>query len=123
MRKSLLFTIALPIMLVVGVMAFTSASAVDLFSKCSEAECSSVNENKLGPNGKNVIWNAVQILLIIVGGASVIMIIVGGIRYAISTGDASAIGAAKKTILYSIIGLIVAISAWAIVGFIIDKFK
>jgi hypothetical protein len=62
-------------------------------------------------------------LIFLVGSVSVIMIIVGGLRYAISNGDAKATEGAKNTILYSVIGVIVAIASYAIVQFITGSIK
>lgn len=53
------------------------------------------------------------------GIVAVIIIIIGGIRYVTSSGDASGVKSAKDTILYAIVGLIVVIMAAAITGFII----
>lgn len=61
----------------------------------------------------------VNILLFVIGTISVIMIIVGGIRYVVSGGDSNAVTGAKNTILYSVIGLVVAIMAYAIINFVI----
>ena len=61
-------------------------------------------------------------LLFILGAISVIMIIVGGLRYVVSGGDSSAVNAAKNTILYAIVGVIVAILAYAIINFVIGSF-
>lgn len=61
-------------------------------------------------------------LLFIIGAVSVIMIIYGGIMYTTSGGDSSRVQAAKNTILYAVIGLIVAILAFAIVNFVIGNF-
>jgi hypothetical protein len=61
----------------------------------------------------------VNILLFIIGAISVIMLIIGGIRYTISGGDSSAVTSAKNTILYAIIGLIVAFLAFAIVNWVL----
>jgi len=62
------------------------------------------------------------VLLFIIGAVSVIMLIIGGIRYTISQGDSSAVTSAKNTILYSIIGLVVAILAYAAVKFVVGSF-
>lgn len=62
-----------------------------------------------------------QVLLIIIGAVSVIMLIIGGIRYTISQGDQAAVKSAKDTILYSIIGIVVAILAYAAVQFVISN--
>jgi hypothetical protein len=64
----------------------------------------------------------VNILLFILGAIAVVMIIIGGIRYATSNGDSSQIKTAKDTILYAVVGLIVAIMAYAIVGWVVDQF-
>lgn len=65
------------------------------------------------------IFNTIaNILIFIVGIIAVIMLIIGGIRYALSGGDQSAVTAAKNTILYAIVGLIVAFLAFAIVQFV-----
>jgi len=63
-----------------------------------------------------------NVLLFIIGAISVIMLIVGGIRYTVSGGDSAQITSAKNTILYAIIGIIVAILAYAIVNFVIGSF-
>jgi hypothetical protein len=50
------------------------------------------------------------------------MIIYGGIRYTTSAGDSSHVKAAKDTILYAVVGLVVAILAYAIVNFVVGAF-
>jgi glucose uptake protein GlcU len=64
----------------------------------------------------------VSTLLFILGILAVIMIIVGGIRYVTSAGDASRVKAAKDTVMYSVVGLVVAILAYAIVTFVVGRF-
>ena len=63
-----------------------------------------------------------NVLLFLIGAVSVIMLIIGGIRYTISGGDSSQITAAKNTILYAVIGIIVALLAYAIVNFVVSSF-
>ena len=64
-----------------------------------------------------------NVLLFILGAISVIMIIIGGIRYVLSGGNATAVTAAKNTILYAIVGVIVALLAYAIVNFVLTSFS
>ncbi len=59
-------------------------------------------------------------VLYAVGIISVVMLIIGGIRYVISGGDSKKVTDAKNTIMYAIIGLIIAILAFAIVNFVIS---
>ena len=60
-----------------------------------------------------------NIMLFIAGAVAIIMIIVGGIRYTISAGDQSATTAAKNTIMYAVIGLVIVIAAYAIINFVL----
>ncbi len=63
----------------------------------------------------------IDTLFIVVGAIAVLIIVMGGIRYITSTGDAKRIQAAKDTLLFAIVGLIVVILARAIVGFVVGK--
>ncbi len=65
----------------------------------------------------------VNTLLFLLGAIAVIMLILGGIKYTTSNGDANQIKSAKDTILYAVIGIIVALMAYAIVNFIIGTFN
>lgn len=75
-----------------------------------------------GCTGDGIFRTITNVLLFIIGAISVIMLIVGGIRYTVSGGDSAAITSAKNTILYAIIGIIVAILAYAVVNFVIGSF-
>lgn len=57
----------------------------------------------------------------VVGALSLLFITIGGFRYVISQGDPQATGKAKNTVLYAVIGLLVAITAQAIVTFVIGR--
>lgn len=63
-----------------------------------------------------------NVLLFLIGAVSVIMLIIGGFRYVVSNGDSSQVTAAKNTILYAVIGIIVALLAFAIVDFVVNSF-
>lgn len=67
-----------------------------------------------------VITSITNILLFVVGALAVIMIIIGGFRYATSGGDSKAVSAAKNTILYAIVGLVIAFLAFAAVNFVLS---
>ncbi|HMQ95585.1 MAG TPA: hypothetical protein PKD19_00010 [Candidatus Saccharibacteria bacterium] len=62
-----------------------------------------------------------NVLLFIVGAIAVIMIVIGGLRYVTSGGNQNAVTAAKNTILYAIIGIIVAILAYAVINFVLGS--
>lgn len=56
------------------------------------------------------------------GVVAVIIIIIAGIFYAISDGDASKIKRAKDTIVYAVAGLAIVLMAFFITRFIIGRF-
>ena len=66
-----------------------------------------------------IFQTIVNTLLFLVGAISVIMLIIGGIRYVVSSGDQNAVQGAKNTILYAIVGIIVAFLAYGIVRFVV----
>lgn len=72
--------------------------------------------------GADSIWNNIlNALTFIVGAVAVLMIIIGSIRYAVSGGEQAQITAAKNTIIYAAIALIVAVMANAIVNFVLTN--
>ncbi len=102
---------------VVAVPAF-AASPADSIKQGTD----SIGGGESQPTLEQGIKDVVNVLLFVLGAIAVIMIIIGGIRYTTSNGDASSIKGAKDTILYSVVGLVVAILAYAIVNFVIDAF-
>lgn len=66
-----------------------------------------------------IVTTITNVLLFIAGGLAVIMIIFGGLRYVVSGGKAASVTAAKNTILYAIVGLIIAFLAFAAVNWIL----
>ena len=79
--------------------------------------------DQVSTDPESLVKQFVNIFLFAVGALSVIMLIWGGIRYTTSAGDSNKVTAAKNTVLYAIVGLVVAILAYAIVNMVIDKFK
>jgi len=63
----------------------------------------------------------VNVLTFVVGVVSVIMIIIGGLRYITSAGDSGNITNAKNTILYAIVGLVIVIVAQVIVNLVVSQ--
>lgn len=59
------------------------------------------------------------IIAFVAAVAAVIMIMIGGFRYITSNGDAQSATNAKKTILASVIGLLVITAAWSIITFVL----
>jgi hypothetical protein len=84
-------------------------TAAKTSGKCSDESSASFS---------TIITNVINILSILVGAVSVIMLIVGGFRYIISNGDSNSTKGAKDTIMYALIGLIIVLFAQVIVRFV-----
>jgi hypothetical protein len=69
---------------------------------------------------QSLAGHIVNIFSIIVGIVSIIMIIYGGFRYITSGGDSNAVGGAKNTLIYAIVGLIIVALAQVLVHFVLS---
>lgn len=69
----------------------------------------------------SIFHKVTNILFIIIGALAVIMLIIGGIMYVTSAGDSKRVESAKNTILYAIIGIVIAVFAGAIVNFVLTQ--
>lgn len=123
MKKWKQLVAAIGIMAGIGLTALpaTNVSAINVFDQCKSNADSAVCKAKGDSLGK-MIQTVINILLYILGAVAVVMIVIGGIRYTTSNGDSGAIKSAKDTILYAVIGLVVAILAYSIVNFVISWF-
>lgn len=106
---------------------FSSVYAVDPFRDVcyGEAEQSAACQSRtqenplLGPSG--TLTKVINLIIRFTAVIAVFMLIVGGFRYVISAGDSNSINGAKNTILYAIIGLVVAITGQFIVSFVLSR--
>lgn len=129
-----------PLIISLGVIVATllplPVAAIDVFQNCPSgtaatggagASSTTSGSEICGATSKDsftdIMKNIINTILFVLGIVAVIMIIIGGIRYVTSNGNAQQINSAKDTVLYSVIGLVIAIMAYAIVGFVIDRLK
>lgn len=120
--KKIFAKLILPLMICgflfgVAVVGSTDTSAMTLREGAEAAKCTDCPENLFGDQG--IFKTITNTVLYIVGVIAVIMLIIGGIKYVVSGGDAKKVTDAKNTVLYAIIGLIIAFLAFAIVNFVI----
>jgi hypothetical protein len=113
-----------------AVVAFSPAAiAGDLIPNCADTGSSvcnevnqdqSVNDNRFyGPNG---LLTRVAALIMYIGGvAAVVMIVLGGFTFITGSGDPNALSAAKKTVLYAVVGLVVIVMPSAIIQFVMSR--
>jgi len=115
-------------MLMVGLLGvFTPAvSAANGINICSNGNENSVyckNKNTGETQVNGIIKTIVEVLLTAVGSISIIMIVIGGIMFALSSGDAQKAAKARNTVLYAVVGLAVSLFASAIVNFVFNRFN
>ena len=103
--------------------AVSAANGIDICSKENENSVYCQNKNTGETQVNGIIKTIVEVLLMAVGAISIIMIVIGGILFALSSGDTQKAAKARSTILYAVVGLIVSIFASAIVNFVFDGFN
>ncbi len=96
-----------------------NAMALTIQEGAEAARADGMPAELIGADG--VINKFTNIALYAVGLIAVFMLIWGGLRYILSGGDSKKITDAKNTILYAILGLIIAFFAYAIVNFVLNS--
>lgn len=122
MFKSILLSLMALLILSFAVVPALSVHAIDAKAEA----CKGANLDPNNPNCSDAGFtagfkNITNVLIYIIGSISVLMIIIGGIRYVVSGGNENATKGAKDTILFAIVGVVVALFAYAIVNFVIEK--
>lgn len=100
------------------------AGAVDVFSgACNGVTNNTVcNATTTDTSVSKIIKNVVNVLLYLLGAAAVIVIVIAGIMYVSSGGETTSVTKAKNMLLYAVVGLVIALLAYAIVNFVIARF-
>ena len=80
-----------------------------------------VDVNVLKPTGNELIQSILNIVYFIVGIVAVGMIIYAGIQYLTANGEPDKAKKAMNTIIFSVVGLIVIIAAFAITNFVMNQ--
>ena len=85
-------------------------------------KCDETAEGEAENTITDLAQDIIDVLSLIVGIVSVVMIIIGGLRYITSSGDSANVTNAKNTILYAIVGLVIVLFAQTIVRFVVGRF-
>ena len=115
--KSLI--IALSLLLVPAVPASAGVAIFDACSGTSAEICQETDTGSVFEEG-GILRNGLQVFIYAVGFASLVMITVGGFKYVVSRGDPQATAGARNTIIYAVIGLVVALVAQGILTFVVS---
>ena len=122
MKKFLISTlIALPVVAALGLAISQPVSAIEIWNACDgqsdSAVCASSKTDSVSSTAKSLINLSLQAI----GIVAVIMIIISGFKFITANGDMGKVTSARQTLLYSVIGIAVALLAWSIVNFIVDN--
>jgi hypothetical protein len=82
--------------------------------------CADADITASGTQVQQTIRTGINLFSIVVGIIAVVMILIGGVKYITSQGDAGNVTGAKNTILYAVVGLIVVALAQTIVYFVLN---
>lgn len=95
-----------------GLGAQNDAGASDGFINCDDTGESTVN---------SVLAAALNILSVVAGVIAVIMMIIAGIKFLTSQGDAGAVASARNTVIYAVVGIVIVVMSQVVVRFVIDR--
>ncbi|MBR2641255.1 hypothetical protein IKD49_02245 [Candidatus Saccharibacteria bacterium] len=94
----------------------------EIITKLAESVTVDKLPDKVGDQGNTLVNNVTAIINAVIGVLGlvcVVVMIIGGVNYMTSSGDAAKVKKAKDTILYGLIGLVVCVLAFALVNFVI----
>ncbi len=88
---------------------------------------SALDPNTINQQGLNSVWGLLTLVLnyalFAAGAVSLIMVLVGALRYILSSGNPQNTASAKNTIIYAIVGLVLTIMALILVKFVQGLFS
>lgn len=131
LKKVYISLISLAVLLTPLAAPAVASAAISSTPDISSNLCAGGNLNVNDPNCSSgtdpsdkvnsLIGTVINIFSIVVGVVSVIMIIIGGLKYITSGGDSANVTGAKNTILYALVGLVIVALAQIIVRFVLQK--
>ncbi len=100
---------------------FSLYSSVLTFLTMSMARAQSISFITLPSDLIGAIKLIINMILALVGFIAVLFLIIGGFQYITASGNPDQLESAKKTIMYSIIGIVIVVISWAIVIFVTSQ--
>lgn len=122
--------------LIIGLLAFglllpvaaASPVSAQISEEAKSAACEGIGgatgqdcDGSAGGTVRSLMATAVNILSWIIGIVAVFMIIIGGFKFITSGGDSSGVQSARNTIIYALVGLVVAALAQVMVNFVLKE--
>ncbi|MHB1864873.1 MAG: pilin [Candidatus Saccharimonadales bacterium] len=99
---------------------FSSSLVGDACSGLSQAAVAGNGCQQGGNTIQSIAHTAVTIMSLVVGAISIIMIMVAGLKFVTSGGDSNGVASARKTLIYAVIGIFVAVLAQLLVHYVLS---
>jgi hypothetical protein len=98
---------------------FLAAGTVTTYCPYGDSSCNT----GLAPTGLSDanVQSLLEAAFAIIGVVAVILVVIGGLQFILAQGDPQSVARARKTVIYAVIGLGVAVSAEVIVAFVVNK--
>ncbi len=71
----------------------------------------------------SIVETVMKLVFAALAMVSLLFLVIGGFKYTVSGGDSNAIASAKKTITYAVLGLVLGLSVFTIIGFVFSWLK
>ena len=128
MKKIGIFIASIGVMALVPLSVHASISTFGALvgDSCDDSGLTEKDSSLCSKDAKNqqvdkYLKNIINFLLMVVGVLAVVMIIISAFKFATSAGDSAKLTSAKNTLLYSIIGLSVALASFWIVNTVLAE--
>lgn len=70
---------------------------------------------------ESTLKSSLELVIMIAGAVSLLIITIAGLQYIISQGDSQKVANAKNAIIYAAVGLAVCVLSYGIVQFVVDR--
>lgn len=124
LRSLLRFGIVLPLLTVILVVPAQVSAQASVEQACQGVilvEGQTCDAGSADSRVSTILKSVLHILSIVVGVAAVITIIISGLRFITSQGDASNIASARSGLIYALVGLVIVALSQVIARFVLDR--
>lgn len=106
--------------------SLSNAYAADVLPNCGNPKISNTAVCPAAPSSDpiiSIIKTAIEVISYIAGAATVILIIVSGLKFVTAGGSAESAASARNTLIYALVGIVVVIISQVLVVFVLDNIK
>lgn len=114
---------ATPLFLRAGALSVDPATNINCGASGDFSESCDTAPDATDTTVTDTVQDAIRLFQVAVGLIAVVMIIFGGLKYITSGGNDNSVKAAKNTLLYAVIGLIIVLIAESLVRFVLTRFS